>query len=427
MPTFFNVNKRSVQCGIYSHDIAMFNMEEEFELTKRHLRKLTEDILMRKCEKDGTGSPVRCNVIPKLGSVKRVPVKLRFSELEPNKSHGVWMQQVDSASITDKSMVRPFIIVVLDTLSIADDRFNLNKLSILGDVKYYGYTSPEQVAERIKDANAVITNKVPVNAEAMSGAKNLYYIGVMATGYDNIDIEYAKNHKIVVTNVPKYSTYAVAQHTFALILDHYSKVAQYNNFVHNGGWQYTKRFSPSIYSTHEIQNKSIGIIGFGSIGHEVAKIAAAFNMQVLVYHPRPLSLSDKRKGYHRMTNFKKFLCYSDIVTIHCPLTDKTRHLFDSKTFDMCHSSMYLVNTSRGAIIDNDALYDALVNKKIAGAAIDVLDQEPMPHDCRLLKAPNLTITPHVAWAHTESKRRLINTVYYNLFMFITGRPAHVVN
>lgn len=405
----------------------MIDINEEMEITRRRLRRVVEDILMSKCIKEGTESPVRSNIMPKIEVRRRFPARIKLSAAAPDKSHGVWMQPVDKNDITDKSSVRDFKIVILDAMTMTDKYVNLNKFSILGEVEYYSFTSTEQVAERIKNANAVITNKVRITAEAMQGAKQLVYIGVMATGYDNIDVEYAKNHNIVVTNVPRYSTFSVAQHTFALILNHFSKVAQYDNFVHNGGWQYTKLFSPCEYDTYELQKKSIGIVGFGSIGHEVAKIASAFNMTVYVYHPHPLSGQDKRKGYHRITNFTKFLNYSDIITIHCPLTEQTRNMFDSKAFSNCNPNLYLVNTARGGIVDNDALYDALVTKKISGAAIDVLDTEPMPKDCRLLKAPNLTVTPHVAWAHIESRRRLMNTLYYNLFRFITGHPVHVVS
>ncbi|MGN0519045.1 MAG: NAD(P)-dependent oxidoreductase [Acutalibacteraceae bacterium] len=395
--------------------------EDKLKQTQDELEKLVYKKYDELRQKVGINLKKGQHLLPPLYPKSASPDDNVFEKPIQRKSP-VYMRRVKEPAET----VKNFKIVVLDAMTLTDDHVNLNKLMLLGETTYYSFTKPEEVADRIKDANAVITNKVPMTAEAMKEAKGLVYIGVMATGYDMIDIDYCTAHSIAVTNVPNYSTAAVAQHTFALILNHFSKVAQYDNFVHNGGWQHTKLFAPCIYDTHELQNLSIGIIGFGEIGHEVAKIASAFNMLVYVYHPHPLSYKDKRHGYHRV-NLNRLLCYSDIITIHCPLNDQTRNLINKKTLRKCHNDVFLINTARGAIVNSDDLYDALVNKRIGGAAIDVLDCEPMEKDCKLLKAPNLTITPHVAWGHIESRIRLMNTVYYNLYRFLTGSPTHIVN
>ncbi len=391
------------------------------------LNQTVENILREKYASEGFTSPPKSGIIPNV-RVKRIDKsRIRLSDCSPDRGkYAVVMKRVNASEAVDKQLIKDFKIVILDAMTMTDSYVNLYKFTLLGNTVFHAFTEPHQVAERIKDANAVITNKVKITAEDMDNAPELVYIGVMATGYDVIDTEYASKSGITVTNVPDYSTDAVAQHTFSLILNHFSKVAQYNNFVQNGGWQRTKLFSPCVYETHELKNKSIGIIGFGKIGRQVAKIASAFNMTVYVCHPRPLTNSDKKKGYHRVS-FSHLISYCDVITIHCPLTEDTKNMFNKDVFNRCNSNLYLINTARGAIVNSDDLYYALVNKKISGAALDVLEAEPMSADCKLLNLPNLTITPHVAWGHIESRRRLMNTLYYNLFKFITGHPVHVVN
>ena len=313
-------------------------------------------------------------------------------------------------------------IVFTDTDTILSGNITLDAFKEYGEVVGYGYTPYDKVAERIKDADAVICNKTLLDSTTMADAKNLKYIGVLATGYNNIDMDYANAHGITVTNAGSYSTDAVAQHTFAFILNHFSRVADYSKFVRDGNWIRSKIFTSFEYPADEIAGKTIGVIGYGNIAKATIKIAQAFNMKVLV-HTRTV----KEDNSVTFVDFDTLLKESDIVTIHCPLTDKTKDMFNKEAFDKCKKGMYLVNTARGPIVNEKALFDALEDGRLSGAGIDVLDKEPMSADCILYKAKNIDITPHVAWAPYKTRIRLIDIVFNNLKGYVEGSPQNVVS
>ncbi|MBQ8860764.1 MAG: D-2-hydroxyacid dehydrogenase [Ruminococcus sp.] len=313
-------------------------------------------------------------------------------------------------------------IVILDAQTITKGDISLDSLKDFGEVVTYNLTNFEEIPERIKDADAVICNKTLLNEESLKEAKKLKYIGLFATGYNNIDIDYCKDHDITVCNAGSYSTNAVAQHTFALILEHYSSVGKYNEFCHNGGWQTAETFSPFVFPLNEVADKTIGIVGFGAIGQAVAKIALAFNMKVLAYNRSPKSFQDVE-----FTGLDTLLENSDIVTVHCPLNNESNEMFNRETFSKMKKGAFFVNTARGGVMNESDLINALNSGHLGGAGIDVLSIEPMSKDSKLPKTEKLIITPHIAWAPIETRERLIEIVYDNIDSFIKGTPKNVVS
>lgn len=312
-------------------------------------------------------------------------------------------------------------IVILDYKTVYDDEKEFDEFRELGKVTLYPLTKPEQVQERIKNADMVFCNKALITAEAMITAKNLKYIGVFATGYNNIDIKYAHENNITVCNAGSYSTNAVVQHTFALILKHYSKISEYNSFVNDGGWIHSDTFSPFVYETDEIADKILGIVGYGNIGKAVAKVANAFGMRVLVYTRTP-----KQDNTVEFVSLNKLVSLSDIVTVHCPLNPQSELMFNDDLFSKFKKGAMLINTARGGIVDEYALKKALENDILSCAAVDTITVEPMSKDCVLLGTKNLIITPHVAWAAQGTRKRLTNIVLNNARNFLQGNSTNVV-
>ncbi len=313
-------------------------------------------------------------------------------------------------------------IVVLDAQTITKGDISLKPLEKFGEVVTYNLTSYEDIPQRIADADAVICNKTLLNEGSLKNAKKLRYIGLFATGYNNIDIDYCKENNITVCNAGSYSTNAVAQHTFALILEHYSNVGKYTKFCHDGGWQTAQTFSPFVFNLNEISGKTIGIIGFGAIGQAVAKVALAFDMKVLSYNR-----SQKQYDGVQFVDLNTLLSQSDIVTVHCPLNSDSNEMFDKHTFDKMKTGAFFVNTARGGVMVEDDLIEALNSGKLSGAAIDVLSVEPMSKDSKLPGTKNLIITPHIAWAPIQTRERLINIVCENIEKFLSGNPINVVS
>lgn len=313
-------------------------------------------------------------------------------------------------------------IVVTDAQTITKGDISLDYLKKYGETVIYPLTEPELISERLSDADAVICNKTPLNRKTLAGAEKLRYIGLFATGYNNIDIEYCKEKGITVCNAGSYSTNAVAQHTFALILEHYTKAGKYNSFVQQGGWKNSPTFSPFVYDINELYGKTIGIVGYGSIGRAVGKIASAFGMNILAY-----SRSYKEVEGGRFCPLDVLLENSDIVTVHCPLNKDSEKMFTKSAFDKMKKGAFFVNTSRGGVISEEDLRDALESGRLSGAGIDVLETEPMKADCCLLNVENCIITPHIAWAHYETRIRLMEIVENNLKLFINGSPINVVS
>ena len=286
----------------------------------------------------------------------------------------------------------------------------------IGDVVYYQGLSREELLEAVKDADIILCNKTVIDREVFEAAKRLKYIGLFATGYNNIDIDEAKRRGVMVCNAGSYSTNAVAQQTFAYILAHYNAIGKYDNFVKEGGWITSITFSKLCFKTYELAGKTIGIIGFGSIGKKVAQLATAFDMKVLVFTRTPCEYPQVE-----FVDFDTLLQKSDIVTVHCPLNPQSQGLFNESAFAKMKNGAFFINTARGGVLEEKALFDALESGKLSGAAIDVLTVEPMQSDCVLQAAPNITLTPHTAWAPIETRERLIKIVYDNiqvLFLFL---------
>lgn len=312
-------------------------------------------------------------------------------------------------------------IVITDAMTVTQGDVDINIFSKYGELCIYDNTLPEETAERVKDADIVLCNKTVFNKEVLEQAKNLKLIALFATGYNNIDTEYCHANGITVCNAGSYSTDAVAQHTFALILEHYSRVGDYNRFVSDGGWSASPMFSPFIFPTDELCGKTIGIIGYGSIGQKTAEIAKAFGMNVLVY--------TRTKKYEGVcySDLDTLMSSSDIISIHCPLTKDTEKLITYERLCMCKPNALYINTARGGVNDENGLARALIEGKIAAACVDVLTLEPQRKDCVLNSdVPNLILTPHVAWAPLSTRIRLMGIVDNNIKAFLEGNPINAV-
>lgn len=314
-------------------------------------------------------------------------------------------------------------LVILDSETVTRGDVSLDGITALADSSVFGYTPNEKVAEAIGDANAVICNKCLITQEVFDKCPNLKYVGLFATGYNNVDLAAASRRGAVVCNVPAYSTNAVAQHTFALILDYYNKVAEYKKTVADGDWVNYKLFSYFYIPTTEIAGLTLGIIGYGDIGRKTAEIARAFGMNVVTYTRSPQKVTDGT----RVCTLEELLSISDAVSLHCPLTPENVKMINAETLALMKPNALLVNTARGGLIDEQALADALNSGKLGGARLDTLTYEPMREDCPLRGAKNCAITPHIAWAPIETRVRLLEKVAENLKAWINGEPINVVN
>jgi glycerate dehydrogenase len=314
-------------------------------------------------------------------------------------------------------------IVVLDAYAMNPGDLNWDALKQLGETEIYERSSLDETKKRIADADIVLTNKAIVNEELINAARKLKYIGVMATGYNIVDITAAHTRNIIVTNVPSYSTASVAQLTFAFILEMSNHTALYAESVRQGDWIKSKDFSYHLEPIMELQNKTLGIIGFGQIGKAVAKIALAFGMKVIASHKHPER--DRMEGVS-FVDEKTCFRESDILSLHCPLNEKNFHFVNKKLLASMKPTSFLINTSRGGLIHEPDLAEVLNNGIIAGAALDVLSTEPPSADNPLLYAKNCLINPHVAWATFESRSRLMNVVVNNVKAFLEGKVQNVV-
>lgn len=291
-----------------------------------------------------------------------------------------------------------------------------------GTVSVYPLTKPDETIKNIGNAEILICNKTPITENVIKECKNLRYIGVLATGYNNIDINAAKKAGITVCNAGTYSTDAVAQYVFAQILYHYNKIHLYEEDVRNGGWISASAFSYFPFPSYELKGKTIAIIGYGSIGRQVAKIADAFGMNIIINtRTKPINCS------YELVSIQEAFARADILTIHTPLTDKTKGLISQDNLALMKSSAILINTARGAIADEFALADALKENKIAGASLDVLEHEPMRENTPLKGLANCIITPHVAWSPLETRQRLLDIACNNLKSYLEGIPQNVVS
>lgn len=317
-------------------------------------------------------------------------------------------------------------IVIPDATTLTNGDVSLDCFNALGEVASYPVTPKELTVERVKDAEAVLCNKTLMTREVINSCPSLKYIGLFATGYNNIDMEAAAERGITVCNAGEYSTMAVAQHVFAMILEFYSQVSLLDKSVKDGEWLKSKNFSyfPEGASALELCGKTLGIIGFGSIGRAVAKIGGAFGMRVII-NTRTVP-QDGLYPYEFVSKEEVF-GKSDIVTLHCPLTENTKDLVCKETLSLMKDSAVLINTSRGGTVNEEDLAEALNSGRIRGAGLDVLKEEPMSANTPLRNAKNCIITPHTAWAPRETRIRLIKIAGDNLKAFIDGKPQNVVH
>ncbi|MEO9100501.1 MAG: D-2-hydroxyacid dehydrogenase [Ginsengibacter sp.] len=315
-------------------------------------------------------------------------------------------------------------IVVLDAFAMNPGDLSWDALNALGETEIYERSSLAETKTRIAEADMILTNKALLNYELINSAPNLKYIGVMATGYNIVDITAAHTRNIIVTNVPSYSTASVAQLTFAFLLELTNHTALYAKSVENGDWVKSKDFSYHLKPVMELYGKTLGIIGFGQIGKAVAKIALAFGMKEIAYHKHPER--DKMEGV-KFVDEKSCFAAADILTLHCPLNEKNAHFVNKELLSTMKPTSFLINTSRGGLINEADLAKALNEEIIAGAALDVLSTEPPLANNPLLHAKNCLINPHVAWATFESRSRLMNVVANNVKSFLEGNPENLVS
>lgn len=312
-------------------------------------------------------------------------------------------------------------LVVTDAATVTGGDISLDFLKKYGEVEIFELTPPELVAERIKDADIVICNKTRLSKENMKSARKLKYIGLFATGYNNIDIDYAREHDIAVCNAPGYSTESVAQHTIALLMAIVNRVGEYNRTVSEGDWIKSSTFSYFPIPIIELNGKVLGIIGYGSIGRRVGDIARAFGMKLLVYNRSRITDPNAEQ-----VDLDTLLKNADVVSLHCPLNDASNGIIGKDALAKMKQGAILINTARGPLIDEAALRAALDSGKLAGAGVDVLCTEPMTADCSLYGAPNCFITPHIAWAGLEPRTRLMGIVGENIEAFLNGSPVNNV-
>lgn len=313
-------------------------------------------------------------------------------------------------------------IVMTDIKTVTPGDLNLDVFNTFGEVTKYELTQYNDLYERIRDAEAILCNKTKLDESALRNAPNLKYIGLFATGYNNVDVNFCKKNNITVCNAGSYSTNAVAQQVFSYILNYYSKLNEYSDYVAVGKWKESKTFSPFAFPTYELAGKNIGIIGYGNIAKKVAKIANVFDMNVFVYNRTEYNDSSVK-----FISFDELLRISDVVSVHCPLNEQTLGMFNQDAFNKMKKNAMFINTARGAIVNEKSLRNALENNTIASAAIDVLETEPMDKDCILYNVKNLIITPHTAWIPYETRKRLLGIVVSNLKNFIDGNPTNVVS
>lgn len=314
-------------------------------------------------------------------------------------------------------------IVCLDGYTSNPGDISWAPVEQFGELTVYDRTDPEDTAERCMDADIVITNKTVMTREIMSALPKLKFITFLATGTNSVDLKAAADLGIVVSNAPDYSTVTVAQTTFALLLELCINVGVHSQIVKSGEWTRSKHFSFQNTPLFELYVKTLGIIGYGAIGHEVRKIAKAFGMNILIHsRTRKPDIEDSE-----WCSLEELLANSDVVTIHCPLTESNAKMINKDTIALMKDGAFLINTARGGLLDEQAVADALNSEKLAGVAVDVLSQEPPVDPNPLITAKNCFITPHIAWATKDARTRLIQIQGDNIKAFLDGKPINKVN
>lgn len=315
-------------------------------------------------------------------------------------------------------------IIVLDGYTLNPSDLSWDELKSLGHCEIFERTTPDQVTARAVNAEIVLTNKVVLDRGVLGALPQLRYVGVLATGYNVVDIAAASEHGIVVTNVPDYSTRSVAQLTIALLLELTHHAGHHARSVRDGRWCKSPDFCYWEFPLLELDGLTFGIIGFGRIGRAVAAIAQTLGMRVLVHsRGRPAQLA----AGIEIVPLEALLRQSDVVSLHCPLTPETQSLIDAERLALMKPTAFLINTSRGPLLDEAALAEALNKERLAGAALDVLTKEPPEAANPLLRAKNCHITPHIGWATLAARKRLMNIAVNNVRAFLAGKPVNTVN
>jgi len=314
-------------------------------------------------------------------------------------------------------------IVVLDGYTLNPGDIDWQPLRALGDVTLHDRTSEGEIVARASGASCLMLNKTPLSRETLESLPDLRYVGVLATGYNVVDTGAAVERGIVVTNIATYDTDSVTQHVAALLLEFARGVAVHDKAVHDGEWTRNPDWCFAKQPMFELTGKTLGIVGLGRIGRAVARVGAAFGMELIahdLFWPEPLDVDVEQ------VEMDALFARADVVTLHCPLTAENNHLVDAARLSTMKANAILINTSRGPLVDNQALADALNAGTIAGAGLDVLDTEPPPAGNPLLGAPNCIITPHIAWYAREARQRLMQIAADNLRAFLAGEPVNTV-
>lgn len=316
-------------------------------------------------------------------------------------------------------------IVILDSKTLDPGDISWDKMKELGTLERYDRTPEELVVSRIGDAEIVFTNKTVIDERILESCKNIRWIGVFGTGYNVVDADACKKRGILLANVPDYSTKAVAQHTFALLLEIACRVGEHSEAVSKGDWIKSADFCFCNNRLIELYDKTIGIIGFGNTGKAVSEIAKAIGMKVLVYTRHP-NLSYQSENL-KFVSKDELLSESDVISLHCPLTEETRSMINKESIGKMKDGVILINTARGPIVNEFDVKEALESGKIYAFGADVVSVEPMRKDNPLLNAKNTIITPHIAWAPKETRERLMRVCVENLKSFFEGNPQNIVN
>jgi glycerate dehydrogenase len=316
-------------------------------------------------------------------------------------------------------------IVILDGYTQNPGDLSWERFEAIGEVTVYDRTMQHEIIPRIGDAQIVFTNKTPLDDEIFRACPSIKYIGVMATGYNVVDTEAAKKRNITVTNVPAYSTPAVAQLTFGLLLEICHHVGKHNDAIKSGKWSKSPDFCFWDYPLIELAGKTFGCFGYGMIGRNAASIAQAFGMKVIAYTRHPDKALENENM--RFVDFDTLLAEADVISLHCPLTPSTKGIINKDAISRMKNGVIIINTSRGPLIVEEDLKQGLIDGKIYYAAMDVVSSEPISEDNPLLTAPNCIITPHIGWAPRESRKRLLEIAAQNLEAYLAGSPVNVVN
>ncbi|WP_367377724.1 D-2-hydroxyacid dehydrogenase [Enterococcus gilvus] len=318
-------------------------------------------------------------------------------------------------------------IVVLDGYALNPGDLDWQGFEAFGEVTVYdrtSFTDKQEIIDRIGEAEAILTNKTPIDEEILSAVPKLKYIGVVATGYNVVDVAAARKRKIPVTNIPSYGTDAVAQFTFALLLEIANQVGVHNASVQQGEWQRSTDFTYQKTPLMELRGKTIGLIGYGEIAQATATIAHAFNMKVIYWNHRP---KKAQEDWAKQVSIEEIYQQADIISLHVPQTSETEKMINQKTIARMKEGVILLNTARGGLLDEAAVADALNRGQIFAAGVDVVSKEPMTKDNPLMSAKNCIITPHIAWRPLETRERLMEIAVDNFAAYLAGKEKNVVN